>query len=65
MRSLSGCVPAALVGAQGETGVDGGVSGLNPDVGFLSQALKIKQHMVKTPLTILEQQQHSGVATNL
>lgn len=37
--SLSGCVPPVLVGPQGETGVEGGVNGLNPGVGFLSQAL--------------------------
>lgn len=28
-----------LVGPQGDTGVEGGVNGLNPGVGFLSQAL--------------------------
>lgn len=37
--SLRGCIPAALMEPQGETGVDGGVNGLNPDVDFLSQAL--------------------------
>lgn len=31
-----------LVGPQGETGVEGGVNGLNPGVGFLSQALWMK-----------------------
>lgn len=41
--SLSGWVTAVLVGPQGETGVEGGVSGLNPGVGFLSQALGIKR----------------------
>lgn len=40
--SLSGCVPAVLPGPQGETGVEGGVNGLNPGVGFLSQALWMK-----------------------
>lgn len=39
MCSLSGCDPAVLLGPQGETGVEGGVNGLNPGVGFLSQAL--------------------------
>lgn len=37
--SLSGWVRAVLVGQQGETGVEGGVNGLNAGVGFLSQAL--------------------------
>lgn len=32
-----------LVGPQGETGVEGGVNGLNPGVGFLSQALGMKR----------------------
>lgn len=37
--SVCGWVPAVLVGPQGETGVEGGVNGLNPRAGFLTQAL--------------------------
>lgn len=42
--SLSECVPAVLVGPHGDTGVEGGVNGLNPEVGFLSQALWTSSH---------------------
>ncbi len=34
--SCRGRVPRVLVGTHGETGVEGGVNGLNPAVGFLS-----------------------------
>lgn len=37
-----GGVPGVLAGPQGETGVEGGVNGLNPGEGFLSQALERK-----------------------
>ena len=40
--SLSRCALAILVRPQGETGVEGGVNGLNPGVGFLSQALWVR-----------------------
>lgn len=39
--SVCGWVPAVLVGPQGETGVEGGVNGLNPRAGFLTQALRM------------------------
>lgn len=38
-----------LVEPQGETGVEGGVNGLNPGVGFLSQALWMVRHEVSEP----------------
>lgn len=40
--SLWGLAPAALVDPHGDTGVEGGVEGLKPEVDCLSQALRSK-----------------------
>lgn len=57
--SLSGWVTAMPVVPQGETGVEGGVNGLNPGVGFLSQALWMKWHTVRNTLD------HRGIINKL